>query len=82
MTGPDLLPESQWEELVRLRAAVARVEAIHRAITDDDLDGPGLGYLPDGSYGSIDPACLSCGQLDEYAVPCPCATIKALRGES
>jgi hypothetical protein len=37
----------------------------------------GLGYTDDG-YGDVDPACRACGTSDEYAVPWPCGTVRAL----
>ena len=42
-----------------------------------DPDG-GMGYQDDRfAYGRIDPACLTCGRSDEYAVPWPCDTFTA-----
>lgn len=57
--------------------------ALLRARIDGALflhaSGAGQGYLPDGTYGWIEPACTTCGTEDEYAVPWPCPTVRALR---
>ena len=50
---------------------LALVEAI-RALHEPE------GWLDGGGYGSIYPACRTCGTSDEYAVPWPCATRAAL----
>lgn len=68
--------ETRWiaqQERDLLRASIQRVRDLHRPVT-------GLGYREDGSYGDIDPACSTCGTDDEYAVPWPCPTIRALDG--
>ena len=48
------------------------LRALHQPVQD------GLGYLDDGSYGTISPACSTCGTHDEYAVPWPCPTARAV----
>lgn len=55
-----------------LLAVVREVAALHQPVQD------GLGELDDGSYGTISPACSTCGTHDEYAVPWPCPTARAL----
>jgi hypothetical protein len=37
----------------------------------------GMGFR-DGGYGSIEPACTTCGTYDEYAEDWPCSTITAM----
>ncbi len=56
-----------------IEEAARAVMAMHRY----DPYG-GMGYLEDGEYGRIDPACLVCGTTDEYAVPWPCSTYATL----
>lgn len=68
------LHDAGWT-LVR-RDALDAALALHQP----DPDG-GMGWRSDGRYGVIDPACRTCGTSDEYAVPWPCATVRALRGE-
>lgn len=60
-------------EAPRLLAVVREVAALHQPVQD------GLGYLGDGSYGTISPACSTCGTHDEYAVPWPCPTARAVQ---
>lgn len=55
-----------------LSELVAEIERLHEP-------GWGQGYRADITYGEIDPACSTCGQQDEYAVPWPCATVLAAR---
>jgi hypothetical protein len=61
------------DERDRLCAAVDAALALHQP-----APGSGQGFLADGQYGDIDPACQTCGTWDEYAVPYPCATVRAL----
>jgi hypothetical protein len=67
-----------------LETQLAKARELHQP----EPDGLGFRDKPypdgDGAYGRIDPACPTCGQHDEYAVPWPCATAKALgmTGES
>lgn len=55
----------------RLLAVMREVAGLHRPVPD------GQGFI-DGSYGTISPACGTCGTHDEYAVPWPCPTARAL----
>ncbi|MFE5332919.1 hypothetical protein ACFRCG_41705 [Embleya sp. NPDC056575] len=65
--------DALYAERDQLAAAAQRVRDLHQPI------GDGLGYVDGGSdYGDIAPACSTCGTHDEYAVPWPCATIRAL----
>jgi hypothetical protein len=52
----------------------AALEAIRQMHKPDH----GMGYRNDVGYGGIDPACETCGTTDEYAVPWPCLTLKAV----
>jgi hypothetical protein len=65
--------EALRAELAEAQAKIDAALALHQPFPDC-----GQGYLPDGSYGYIEPACLVCGTADEYAVPWPCDTAKAL----
>lgn len=67
----DALSLRERERLTLARAVVA-VADLHKPITD------GSGFTDEGGYGSINPACSSCGTGDEYAVPWPCPTITAI----
>ncbi|MEU5155200.1 hypothetical protein [Glycomyces sp. NPDC021274] len=60
---------------VEFEQRVSRVQQLHQPFPE-----PVQGYLPDGSYGYIDPACQMCGTPDEYGAPWPCATYKAATG--
>lgn len=51
-------------------AADRKIVGLHR--TDDRS-----GWLPDHSYGEIDPACSTCGSQD-LAVEWPCDTLRAI----
>ena len=51
--------------------ALEAVLGLHQPVTD------GMGFT-EGGYGSISPACSSCGTSDEYAVPWPCPTVTAI----
>lgn len=35
----------------------------------------GMGRLPGGDYGPVEPACAACGVPDEYAITWPCPTL-------
>lgn len=59
-------------DLAALLAVVREVARLHQPIPD------GMGFI-DGSYGTISPACGTCGAYDEYAVPWPCPTARALQ---
>lgn len=57
-----------------LRAAIERVRELHQPTE-------GMGYYFDENrwdYGTIDSACTTCGTVNEYAIPYPCPTIRAL----
>ena len=58
-------------DVTALVAAHRAVLGLHQPVTD------GMGFTEDG-YGSISPACSSCGTSDEYAVPWPCPTVTAI----
>jgi len=63
-----------------LRAELAEAQAKIDAALDLHwpTDHAVQGYLPNGDYGYIEPACSTCGDADEYGVPYPCDTAKAL----
>lgn len=58
-------------DLSSLLAVVREVAGLHRPVPD------GLGDTGTG-YGTVSPACGTCGTHDEYAVPWPCPTARAL----
>jgi hypothetical protein len=64
----------------RVLAEVAAKRAIVElhSPTNEEEHGSPQGFLGGGRYGYIEPACITCGTFDEYAVPWPCDTIKAL----
>lgn len=58
----------------------ARIDAVLALHTDG---GWSDGYVhDDGGYGGTDHCCSACGYLGEFGVKWPCATVRALRGES
>lgn len=59
-------------EFDALLAVVREVAGLHRPVPD------GLGDTGTG-YGTVSPACGTCGTHDEYAVPWPCPTGRALQ---
>lgn len=75
----DLPTVAAWAEhkaeVARLREKVARVEVLHSDA------GRSQGYFGDG-YSEHDHCCATCGSLGEYGVEWPCATVKAIRGDS
>jgi hypothetical protein len=58
------------------RAKVEAALAIHQPGSE-----PSQGWLRDGIYGYIETPCAGCEAVDEYAVPWPCATARALGGD-
>lgn len=60
-------------DLTALVEVLRAVQEIHRPHPDG-----GQGYDADGQYVWFDQVCQTCGQYDEYAVPYPCPTAKAL----
>ena len=62
-------------DITELRRRIDAVRKIHHPVPEG-----GQGWLEDGSYGTIKPACMACGTYDEYAEPWPCATIRVLDG--
>lgn len=76
--GPDLCPVSECEVCTQVRdarallAAVREVATLHRPVPD------GWGFIGD-SYGTVSPACGTCGTHSEYAVPWPCPTARAVQ---
>ena len=62
-------------EVERLTAQVERVRALHKSSGDAETQGyTGLGY------GYISPYCMGEVASDEYGVPWPCETIRAIDG--
>lgn len=62
-------------------AATLRRIAAERRLLEAHQQVEGNGYEPDDPgerYGPIASACSSCGTSDEYAVPWPCPTVRAL----
>jgi len=61
------------EELGTAKAMIDAALRLHTPV----LEGV-QGYLPNGRYGYIEPACLTCGDADAAGIPWPCDTAKAL----
>jgi hypothetical protein len=56
-----------------------KVKALIAAVMEVHADGgASQGYLPNGSYGVLDHACLTCGEHGEYGVAWPCPTHQLL----
>jgi hypothetical protein len=71
ISADDAVMHAEAVAKARCSELVTRIEALHYPV-------PGFGYTPEG-YGDINPACSSCGTDDEYAVPWPCDTVRAIR---
>jgi hypothetical protein len=65
--------ETLRAELAEAKSMIDAALRLHTPV----LEGV-QGYLPNGDYRYIEPACSTCGDVDEYGVPWPCATAKAL----
>ena len=65
--------ETLRSELAEAQAMIDAALSLHRP-TDHAVQGT----LPDGRYGYIEPACVTCGDADAHGVPYPCDTAKAL----
>lgn len=69
--------EEDFRAKVDAEAKLEAIRAIHQPVEG------GMGYHDDGHYGSFNgPVCSTCGTDDEYAVPWPCATIRAIDGDA
>lgn len=62
----------QHEHAPYLLAVVREVAGLHQPVPD------GLGDTST-EYGTVSPACGTCGTHGEYAVPWPCPTARALQ---
>lgn len=60
-------------QLTEAQAMIDVALALHRPTTHAVQ-----GTLPDGRYGYIEHACITCGDADAHGVPWPCDTAKAL----
>lgn len=65
-----------YDRVDRLTAQRDAVLALHRDV------GGGRGFDGEGRYVDHPTACGACGTHDEYAVPWPCPTARALGVES
>ena len=54
-------------------AAVRAVLDLHKPYPDE-----GMGWREDHTYGDVGTVCGSCGTPDEYGVPWPCPTVRAI----
>lgn len=72
--------ERNAEFIAHARTDVPALVAALRAVVGPHKPFPdhAMGFRDDGTYGAIDPACGACGTPDEYAVPWPCPTYRAV----
>lgn len=72
-------PDESMEHCI-VRNDVPALVAALRAVLDLHKQHPdeGMGWREDHTYGYVGIVCATCGTPDEYGVPWPCPTVRAV----